>query len=177
MKLTLVTYRTRLVMEDQGQAFQKAVFEGDVVAYHVPTTDFERLFELYSPLPERSTLLMADETLTVSTYRPQTGKLEQKLDAIGNANFRTDEYRGRAHRIFFDKRVMTLDGTGSRLATIEPARPRIGDGVPMSARRIEYDTVDNRTKIVEGASIAATVTCFPSRTSFNLTADSSDSFG
>lgn len=151
LKLTVVKYQTRLRMEDRGNAFQEAVFEGDVTAIQTPTKDFERPLEIHTQLPERSTLLTCDDILTVSTYRPQGGKTEQKMDALGNANFRTDEYRGRAHRIAYDGRMMTLEGTASRLALIERSTRSVGDGSGTPARRIEYDTVDGRIKIVEGA--------------------------
>ena len=152
MKLTLATYRTRLRLEDRGTNYQEAVFEGDVVAFHVPTTDFELALAPHSTLPERSTVLTCEDALTVSSYRPAGGKPEQKLDAQGNATFRTDEYRGRANRIAFDGRVVTLDGAGARLALIERATNQVGGGTGTPARRIEYDTVENRIKIVEGAS-------------------------
>jgi hypothetical protein len=152
MKLTLATYRTRLRLEDRGTNYQEAVFEGDVVAFHVPTADFELALAPHSALPERSTVLTSEDALTVSTYKPAGGKPEQKLDAQGNATFRTDEYRGRANRIAFDGRVVTLDGAGPRLALIERATNAINGGTGTPARRIEYDTVENRIKIVEGAS-------------------------
>lgn len=151
LKLTVVKYQSRLRMEDRGNAFQEAVFEGDVTAVQTPTKDFERPLEIHTQLPERSTILTCDDILTVSTYRPQGGKPEQKLDALGNANFRTDEYKGRAHRIAYDGRIMTLEGSASRLALIERATRSVGDGTGTPARRIEYDTVDGRIKIVEGA--------------------------
>lgn len=151
LKLTVVKYQTRLRMEDRGNAYQEAAFEGDVTAIQVPTKEFERPLEVHSQLPERSTLLTCDDILTVSTYRPHGGKPEQKMDALGNANFRTDEYRGRAHRIAYDGRIMTLEGTANRLAHIERSARSVGDGSGTPARRIEYDTVDGRIKIVEGA--------------------------
>jgi hypothetical protein len=151
LKLTVVKYQTRLRMEDRGNAYQEAAFEGDVTAIQTPTSEFERPLEIHTQLPERSTLLTCDDILTVSTYRPQGGKPEQKMDALGNANFRTDEYRGRAHRIAYDGRIMTLEGTANRLALIERSARSVGDGSGTPARRIEYDTIDGRIKIVEGA--------------------------
>jgi hypothetical protein len=151
MKLTVVTYRHRAQLDDRGDTFQEGLFEGDAKAIQVPATDFERALDMNSNLPERSSAISAEESLIVSTYKPAAGPPEQKLDATGNARIITDDFRGRANRITSDGKLAVLDGSGGRPAFVEQTGRGSTGQSAIPAKRIEYDLVNNRIKIVDGS--------------------------
>jgi hypothetical protein len=151
MKLTVVNFKTGMKMEDNGNKYQTATFEGDVRAHSIPTTEFERTVELHSQLPERSITITAEDKLALSTYKPASGKVEQKMIADGNAQFKSDEYRGRASKIRFDGNLMTLEGSNNRLAVVEQVGNSNTGRSATPARKLVYDVVEKRIQIIDGA--------------------------
>ena len=138
MKLTLVTFKSRLRINDQGKKFQKAVFQGDVEVYHVPSANLNLTLAPHA-LPARGLLLTCQDRMEVTTYQREGKPAEQHMLAEGGAEVRTDEYRGRGATITYDGKGVELIGKSPRVAYIYRLNR---DGMVVqeqSGKRIKYD--------------------------------------
>jgi hypothetical protein len=152
MKLTLVTFKSRLHVQDQGKKFQKATFLNDVEVYHVPSANLNLELAPHA-LPARGLLMTCQDRMEVTTYQRVGKPAEQHMLAEGNANVRTDEYIGRGSIITYDGKVVELSGKPPRVAYIYRLNKDGTTGQQMSGSRIIYDRAakneQQRMKVID----------------------------
>jgi hypothetical protein len=152
MKLTLVTFRSRLRITDQGKKFQKATAQGPVDVYHVPATNLNLELAPHA-LPARGLYLTCQDKMEVTTYQRDEQRAEQRLLADGNAQVRTDEYSGRGSTITYDGRVVELAAKPPWVAYLYRTAK---DGIlqpAMTGERILYDrsALGEKVKVIKWA--------------------------
>lgn len=145
MKLTVVTFRGRMVAIDKGKVFQKATFETNVEVVSVPaespTVEVQR-----HRLPARATLLKCDKEMVVWTHKKPNAPTAQRLDAYGNAYLRTDDHDGWGETISHDGKVAILTGSDRIPARI---MNRFNQGTDQSGKKIIYDRAGGSIKVIE----------------------------
>ena len=145
MKLTVVTFRGRMVAIDKGKVFQKATFETNVEVVSVPadspTVEVQR-----HRLPARATLLKCDKEMVVWTHKKPNAPVAQRLDAYGNAYLRTDDHDGWGETITHDGKVAILTGSDRIPARI---MNRFNQGTDQSGKKIIYDRGAGSIKVIE----------------------------
>jgi hypothetical protein len=147
MKLTLVKFSSRMVGEEKGGVFQKAVFDDGARVWQVPTEELDLALVEHAP-PERTVFLECSQRLTVSSSKVRPGApAEQWMVAEGNATFRDDKYQGHAQTIHDDGRVTTLTGTEKRLAQLYQLRRTVNEQPYNTALQYKYYR-DGRVEVV-----------------------------
>ncbi|MBM3979464.1 MAG: hypothetical protein FJ304_04125 [Planctomycetes bacterium] len=145
MRLTVVTFRGRMVAVDKGKVLQKATFETSVEAVSVPaespTLELQR-----HRLPAGAMMLKCDKELIVWTHRKPNGPPAQRLDAYGNAYLRTDEHEGWGESISNDGKVSVLSGSDAIAARIAN---RFNRGTDYTGKKIVYDRGSGSIKVIE----------------------------
>ncbi|QEL13955.1 hypothetical protein [Limnoglobus roseus] len=118
MKLTVVRFAERLVIEDKKQIFQKAVFTSNIRVFHIPTLELD--LDVPEHLtPPRSLVLKCTDTLTTTVYQNASGTEDRRtMEAVGDARVRTDDYDGVGHIVKYDGNLITLEAYGDGQATI-----------------------------------------------------------
>jgi hypothetical protein len=138
-------------VKDQKGILQQAIFEDNVRVLHVPTENLAERVEEHNT-PPRSVYLTCTDTLTVTGYRGPNGvEGEKKMEAVGDARVRDDQYLGVGHKVTYDGAVMTLTAYGDGQAQLH-RRQRTFDGQDsVSGREIQYDTRTGRQKVNESS--------------------------
>jgi hypothetical protein len=118
MKLTLVTFGTSMRAKEVGKLYQEANFVDGANVVQVPTTDLNLEIQLHA-LPKESLRLACRDLLTVSSskIKPEA-PAQQRLTAVGNAEFWNDKYQGNGGKITYEGSKVILDGTPTRLASL-----------------------------------------------------------
>jgi len=118
MKLTWVTFGTRMVARDKGKLYQEAKFDDGANVVQVPTTDLNLDIQLHA-LPKKSLRLSCRDSMIVSSSKTKPdAAATQWLTAIGNAEFWNDSYQGNGGKVTYDSTKVILDGTPTRLASL-----------------------------------------------------------
>jgi hypothetical protein len=118
MKLTVVRFAERLMIEDQKQIFQKAVFTSNVRAFYIPSDTLDAKVDEHSA-PPRSIVIKCTDKMTATTYQNKAGLEDRRtLEAIGDARVRTDDYDGNGHTIDYDGTFVILRALGDGQATL-----------------------------------------------------------
>lgn len=146
MKLTIVKYAGRMVVEDK-KVTQTATFHDQIEVVHLATDDPNIPVELHR-LPFGAMILKCTDTLTATTYRPVVGQPTQSMVAQGNAYIRTDEYEGWGEEIEYDGRLIILKGGKNAPARITSRFKNTEN----SGREIKLDRLTNRYELVDGVS-------------------------
>lgn len=150
MKLTLVRFKSRLRINDQGKKFQKATFLNGVEVYHVPTANLNLDLAPHA-LPERGLRMTCQDRMEVTTYQRDGKPVEQNLAAEGNAEVKTDEYSGRGSTITYDGKVVELAGKPPRVAYVYKNN-RDGSVQTFVGERIVYDrSARERVRVIKWA--------------------------
>ncbi len=150
MKLTLVTFKSQLRINDQGKKFQKATFLTDVEVFHVPSANLNLELARHA-LPARGLLLTCQDKMDVTTYQREGKPAEQHMLAEGNADVKTDEYSGRGSTITYDGKMMELAGKPPRDAYVY-RNNKDGTVQTFVGKRIIYDpSAKERIKITQWA--------------------------
>lgn len=111
MKLTVVWFDSRLVGSDKAKLFQEATFDDGARVVQIPTDNLNFQAKEHD-LPPRSVALKCSDSMKVSSRRTSpTAAPVQNMTAVGNAEFRTDEYSGTASRITHDGNGVVFYGT------------------------------------------------------------------
>jgi hypothetical protein len=118
MKLTWVTFGTRMVARDKGKLYQEAKFDDGANVVQVPTTDLNLDIQLHA-LPKKALRLSCRDSMVVSSSKTKPdAPATQWLTALGNAEFWNDTYQGNGGKVTYDSSKVVLDGTPTRLASL-----------------------------------------------------------
>ena len=118
MKLTWVTFGTRMVAKEKGKLYQEAKFDDGANVVQVPTTDLNLDIQLHA-LPKKSLRLSCRDSMLVSSSKTKPdAPATQWLTALGNAEFWNDSYQGNGGKVTYDSTKVILDGTPTRLASL-----------------------------------------------------------
>jgi hypothetical protein len=147
MKLTLVTFQKTMTAVDQGNGlFQEATFEKGGVALRTPTTDLMLPLEAHA-LPVRSEYLRSEDELIVSSAKAKKdAEPDQRLTALGNAEFRDDRRTGLGDKIVFDGTRVTLEAGLGRMATLYSNKRAVNQQQSVRAKKFIYNSA---TGVVE----------------------------
>jgi hypothetical protein len=147
MKLTVVTFQKTMTAVDQGNGlFQKATFEKGGVVTRTPTTDLMLTVEPHA-LPAGSEYLRSEDELIVSSAKAKKeSEPDQRLTALGNAEFRDDRRTGLGDKIVFDGTRVTLDASRLGMASLYSNRRAVNQQQMMKAKKFIYNSA---TGVVE----------------------------
>lgn len=145
MKLTLVRFSGRMIAVDKGKVFQQARFEDNVDVINVPAPDQTVQIDRHK-LPPRSVLLTCSKELVVSSHKKGNAPPAQRMDAIGNAYLRSDDYDGWGETITHDGKTVVMNGSEALPARI---MGRFGDRTSQSGKQIVYDRAAGTYKVLE----------------------------
>jgi hypothetical protein len=145
MKLTVVTFTGRMTAVDKGKVFQQATFTDNVKAVNVPA-DSPNVELQGNLLPPRALLLTCNEKLVVWSHKKADAPPVQRMDAVGNAYVRTDDYDGWAETISQDGKLVVLTGSDAIPARI---KNRFNRGTDQSGKKIIYDRDRGSFRVVE----------------------------
>ena len=138
MKLTVVTFHTRMTVKDKAKIYQEAVFLDNVEAINVPA-DRPNLAVDRHRLPPGSMRLNCADRLIVASHKQGDNPATQSMRADGNAYIRSDEYDGWGETITYDGKLVTLYGGKNILARIQSRFKNDG----ASGKVIVYDRLKN----------------------------------
>jgi hypothetical protein len=154
MKLTVVSFQSRMVAKDTGKMFQKAVFDDGAQVWNMPCENLDFQFAPHNP-PKGTTYLSCTHSLEVSSSKPKkNAPAEQWMVATGNGEFRNDEYEGNASRIRYTGNATIFEGLGdNQWATFYRRQRGINETNYTKAKRIEYlrDGTVNATQQANGS--------------------------
>lgn len=155
MKLTVVRFPSRMVAKDTDKLFQEASFDDGARVVQIPSQDLNQQVVEHA-LPERGVFLSCTELLKVSTNKAKKqGPPEQWMTAVGNAEFRTDDYQGVASRITYDGKSTIFEGSKGRLARLYRKRRGVNNQDYHTGEKIVY----NRDGTVTGSgSVGGSIT-------------------
>jgi hypothetical protein len=147
MKLTLVTFQKTMTAVDEGNGlYQQASFEKGGVAIRTPTTDLTLNVEAHA-MPPRSEYLRSEDDLIVSSSKPKKeAEADQRLTALGNAEFRDDNRTGLGDKIVFDGTRVTLEAGLGRMASLYSNKRAVNQQQSTRAKKFVYNSV---TGVVE----------------------------
>jgi hypothetical protein len=117
-KLTLVIFSNEMIGRDFGNRYQDATFTKAIRLFHCPAGSDNFAFD-ENNLPAGSVRLQCIDKLVVSSHKVPKGQAQQRLDAYGNAYFRSDEYDGWGELITSDGPTVTLIGSANARAWIK----------------------------------------------------------
>ena len=138
MKVTVVRFISQMVAKDKNKVYQEAVFDrGGGRVWQIPSDDIDLEFLEHNP-PPRTIFLASTESLKVSSAKKGKDEVEQRMTAVGNGEFKTDEHEGNAHTITYDGNAVTLDGQGERLAKMSKRRTGVNNREFYNAKQIIY---------------------------------------
>lgn len=146
MKLTIIKFSGRMIAVDKGKVFQKATFGDNVKAVSVPADTPTVSVDVSNP-PPRAVVIKCSKELVVWSHKKANTAPEQVMEAIGNADVRSDEYEGFAEKITSHGKTVKLTGS----ETI-PARvmSRFGRGDEKVGEVIEYDRGTGSARVTKG---------------------------
>jgi hypothetical protein len=147
MKLTVVTFGSRMTAIDKNKMFQQATFLDNIQVINVPADSPDLKVDRYK-LPPRAQLLTCDKKLVVVTIKKPNAPTEQNMDAFGNSALRTDEYDGWGETITSAGPLVTLTGSSALPARV---MNRFGRGNEQAGSVIKYNRVTGSIKVVESA--------------------------
>lgn len=117
LKLTIVYFGGRMIARDFGTLYQDATFSDTIDLMHLPADQID-----FSPdrhrLPPGSVRLTCSERLIVSSQKKPGAQTLQRLQGIGNAYIRSDEYDGWGESVTSEGATVTLRGGENTLARI-----------------------------------------------------------
>jgi hypothetical protein len=145
MKLTVVNFRGRMVAIDKNKLFQKATFKDNIYVVNVPADSPTLEIPRYR-LPPRAQVLTCSNELIVWTHKKPNAPAAQRMDALGNAYMRTDEYDGWGEVISHDGQVVRLTGS-----EVLPARVmnRYNRANEQAGKRIIYNRATGAVDVIE----------------------------
>ncbi len=142
MKLTIVTFSGQMTTKDKGKVYQEATFRDNIQVISAPAASPSAVIERHK-LPLRSVVLTCANQLVVSTHKRDKAPPLQRMDAMGNAFIRSDEYDGWGELITYDGQFVILEANGTSLARIL-SRFQNSEN---SGKRIIYDRSKNSYKV------------------------------
>ncbi len=147
MKLTLVSFQNTMTAIDQGNGmYQEATFDKGGVALRTPTTELLLPLEPHT-LPVRSELLRSEDKLVVSSSKAKKdSEPDQRLTALGNAEFRDDTRTGLGDKIVFDGTRVTLEAGLGRMASMSSNKRSVNQQQSTRAKKFIYNSL---TGVVE----------------------------
>ena len=146
MKLTVVTFNSRMIGIDKGKLFQHATFSEKVEVINAPA-DSPSLQLVKNNLPPRAVFLKCEKELVVWSYKKGDAPATQRMDATGNAYVRTDEYDGSGQTIRSEGKMVTLTGSEAIPARI---MGRFGQGTEQAGKEIIYDRGVGSYRVIGG---------------------------
>ncbi len=152
MKLTWVKFATRMDGLDQAKLFQSATFPDGARVWQTPTDDLNLVFEPSSP-PPGTVSVICDAKLEVSSQKLKPGDpADQRMTATGSAEAESDDYRGAAPTIRFQRETVVFDGDEARQAALERRQRGVG-GKTIDYTRGKQVVYNTKTKMVTGDKI------------------------
>ncbi len=145
MQLTIVSFNRTMVAIDKGKIFQQATFTDTVTAFHVPAPT-ENVTISRQNLPRGGLLLTCNKELVVWSQKKGNEPAVQRLDAVGNAYLRSDDYEGWGEKISNDGQWVRLEGNKSTPARI---MNRFNRGNDQLGEIITYDRATGAFKVVK----------------------------
>lgn len=147
MKLTVVNFQKTMTAVDEGNGlYQQASFEKGGVVIRTPTTDLTLNLEAHA-MPPRSEYLRSEDDLIVSSAKPKKeAEADQRLTALGNAEFRDDNRTGLGDKIVFDGTRVTLEAGLGRMASLYSNKRAVNQQQSTRAKKFVYNSV---TGVVE----------------------------
>ncbi|MDW8195991.1 MAG: hypothetical protein RMJ56_00150 [Gemmataceae bacterium] len=145
MQLTIVTFNRTMVAIDKGKIFQQATFTDTVTAFHVPAPT-DNVTVSRQNLPRGGILLTCNKELVVWSQKKANEPTVQRLDAVGNAYLRSDDYEGWGEKISNDGHLVRLEGHKSTPARI---MNRFHRGNDQLGEIITYDRATGAFKVVK----------------------------
>lgn len=147
MKLTVVTFQKTMTAVDEGNGlYQQASFEKGGVVIRTPTADLTLNVEAHA-MPPRSEYLKSEDDLIVSSSKPKKeAEPDQRLTALGNAEFRDDKRTGTGDKIVFDGTRVTLEAGLGRMASLYANKRAVNQQQSTRAKKFVYNSV---TGVVE----------------------------
>ncbi|QJW93332.1 hypothetical protein [Frigoriglobus tundricola] len=143
LKLTVVKFNGRMTAIDKGKVFQKATFEDTVDAVNFPSDRDDVDMANFRP-PLRTVWLKCSKELIVWTHKKDAAPPVQRMDAFGNAYFRSDEHEGLGETINHDGKKMILTGSKGLPAQITN---RFNSGSQEIGEQIIYDKSTGDIKV------------------------------
>ena len=117
-KLTIVHFAGRMTARDFGSTYQDATFQDTIELLYAPADRLDAVVDRHR-LPVGAVRLTCSERLIVSSHKQPGVPTTQRLDAIGNADIRSDTYDGWGETITSDGPTVTLKGGENTLARIK----------------------------------------------------------
>jgi hypothetical protein len=117
MKLTIVQFAGRMTVVDRGRVFQEATFQETIEVIYAPADRPDAAIGRHN-LPRGAVFLRCADKLIVSTRKRPDAPPAQRMDALGNAYVRSDEYDGRGETITSDGPTVTLKGGENSFASV-----------------------------------------------------------
>lgn len=117
MKLTIVQFAGRMTAVDRGRVFQQATFLDTIEVIYAPADRPGAAIDRHN-MPRGSVFLKCADKLIVSTRKQPSVPASQRMDALGNAYIRSDEYDGRGETITSDGPTVTLKGGENSFASV-----------------------------------------------------------
>jgi len=139
MKLTFVRYLAKMRTEEIGSTFQKVTFVDGARVWHIPSEDmYMKVIE--HALPPRTVTLSCTKHLIVTTDKAKKdAQPEQWMEAVNDAEFRTDDYFGSGFKITYDGKAVHIEGRpGVSLARLRQTRRGVNQDPGWNAERIDY---------------------------------------
>lgn len=152
MKLTLVTFQHTMTAIDQGNGlYQEATFDKGGVALRTPTAELLLPLEPHT-LPPRSEYLRSEDKLIVSSSKTKKdADPNQRLTAIGNAEFRDDTRTGLGDKIVFDGTRVTLESILGRMASLYSNKRAVTQQQTTRAKKFVYNSVTGVIELTESS--------------------------
>ena len=157
LKLTVVWFVNRMIAKDTNKVLQTATFPDGAEVVQLPSENLHERVEKYGRSPRRM-LLACTQVLEVASRRlppsaggaPAEAKAEQSMTAIGNAEFKTEEYLGYGSKITYDGQVVVFEGGPDGQAKLFKQQRSVEQGDRHIGKKMIYNP---RTGAVTGSDI------------------------
>lgn len=153
MKLTIVQFAGRMTAVDRGRVFQEATFLDTIEVIYAPADRPDAAIDRHN-LPHGSVFLKCADKLIVSTRKRPDAPAAQRMDALGNAYIRSDEYDGWGETVTSDGPTVTLKGGENSFANIFHRINRTrnsGKTIVYDRATGAYNAIDSPGTTIEGA--------------------------
>jgi hypothetical protein len=153
MKLTVVQFAGRMRVVDHAKVYQQATFTETINVIYAPANRPELEIDQYN-LPPGSVRMQCADQLVVSQHKKPNEPVVQRMDAVGNAYIRSDQYDGWGETITADGPNITLKGGKGTLAKVDNRYNQTSqNGTELKYNRVTgaFGTVDSTGGSIQGS--------------------------